>query len=478
MVRPATGLVLLLVALLLLPAAPGIRAQANADSGFHPLGEWREVNSPFGYRRSPFGWFREYQFHRGIDLESDIGDPVFAWRSGTVVYTGRNSASGLMIHLDHGDGYVSKYHHLDRILVLDGEAVAGGQEIALAGATGRVTGSHLHFTLMKNGEHLDPYPYLRRSATVLAGARPTRPVITVRKTVTVNSTPNGAAVLLNGETVGETPLTLEIPYGSHFLEISAGEGYQPHRDRLTVDDAFPAIYRIQLRPPPPDLGRGGDLMGDIPDRDALAGTALPSEAAGMLFLETGPMRPTNDRFADLAETPHLTLHGGVSLFLPPVRWAHSLYAGIAVLQGNFRPGVEYYPPADNQTALRVRRLDSYAIVAGALGYAAHFPLGSLATVTAGVEVNQGWMRMRTVERVPNGDGAPGDPRLPLLRDGTPDASRLSFRAPSLVGAVELHLTRAWSIRASVRHTLRADPVGWRGIQIGVGRRFALVEAAE
>jgi murein DD-endopeptidase MepM/ murein hydrolase activator NlpD len=126
------------------------------------------LNSPYGWRPR-FGSFTRWSFHRGIDLDGETGDPVYAIADGRVKVAGSYlSGYGKTILLEHynvgGKLYRSLYAHLSRILVKKGEFVKKGQIIGEIGATGRVTGSHLHFELFRyeNGQEirLDPEPYV------------------------------------------------------------------------------------------------------------------------------------------------------------------------------------------------------------------------------------------------------------------------------------------------------------------------------
>jgi murein DD-endopeptidase MepM/ murein hydrolase activator NlpD len=110
------------------------------------------VSSPFGPR-----WGR---MHQGIDLNIKYA-PVYAAGNGKVVYTGnRGDGYGVMVLIDHGDGFVTLYGHLSRSSVKIGDEVYKGQRIATSGNTGRSTGAHLHFEVRVNGTPRDPLDYL------------------------------------------------------------------------------------------------------------------------------------------------------------------------------------------------------------------------------------------------------------------------------------------------------------------------------
>ena len=116
------------------------------------------VTSGFGGRADPFGGGS--QFHKGIDFEADVGDPVLAVGDGVVTYSGVRSGYGNVVEIDHGNGYVSRYAHNSRLMVQVGDLVRGGYEIAKAGSTGRSTGAHVHFEVWENGVVVNPMQFL------------------------------------------------------------------------------------------------------------------------------------------------------------------------------------------------------------------------------------------------------------------------------------------------------------------------------
>lgn len=118
---------------------------------------WRRkgVDPVKGTITSRYG-MRNGQLHNGTDIAVAAGTPVKSpWR-GTVSETYTNSAGGKQIIINHPNGYRTGYAHLSEFRVSAGQKVSRGQVIALSGNTGGSTGPHLHFTLRKNGELVDP----------------------------------------------------------------------------------------------------------------------------------------------------------------------------------------------------------------------------------------------------------------------------------------------------------------------------------
>lgn len=100
------------------------------------------------------------KMHEGIDLAARTGTAIKAADGGTVIFAGKNGSYGLMVDIDHGGGFVTRYAHCSKILVKKGDKVYQGQTIAAVGNTGRSTGPHLHFEVRKNGVAQNPYNYI------------------------------------------------------------------------------------------------------------------------------------------------------------------------------------------------------------------------------------------------------------------------------------------------------------------------------
>jgi murein DD-endopeptidase MepM/ murein hydrolase activator NlpD len=118
------------------------------------------ITSSFGNRIDPFT--KRRAFHSGVDYPAPRGTPIRASAGGRVIFAGRRSHYGNTVEIDHGGGLVTRYAHASRLLVENGQVVMPGDEIALVGSTGRSTGPHLHFEILKDGRFVDPSLYLAR----------------------------------------------------------------------------------------------------------------------------------------------------------------------------------------------------------------------------------------------------------------------------------------------------------------------------
>ncbi len=99
--------------------------------------------------------------HKGIDIAARVGEPILAAAKGRVVFAGnRGNGSGNMVEIDHGYGYVTRYAHASRLHVRTGQTVDRGHRIADVGATGLVSGPHLHYEVEQNGRQVDPLNFV------------------------------------------------------------------------------------------------------------------------------------------------------------------------------------------------------------------------------------------------------------------------------------------------------------------------------
>jgi murein DD-endopeptidase MepM/ murein hydrolase activator NlpD len=131
-------------------------ALAGATPSVWPVAGW--LTSSYGNRKDPFT--RATDFHPGLDISADHGQPVLATGDATVSSAGPNGAYGNMVTLDHGFGIVTKYGHLSRLAVLGDQRVKRGDVIGYVGSTGRSTGSHLHYEIWMNGRLTNPMTLL------------------------------------------------------------------------------------------------------------------------------------------------------------------------------------------------------------------------------------------------------------------------------------------------------------------------------
>lgn len=116
------------------------------------------LNSEYGYRDHPING--RNQFHGGVDIGGQTGDPIAAFAAGTVEYIGEDDSYGQYLQIDHGSGVKSFYAHCSRILVSKGQTVALGEKVAEIGSSGVSTGPHLHLELKYVKMHLNPAYYV------------------------------------------------------------------------------------------------------------------------------------------------------------------------------------------------------------------------------------------------------------------------------------------------------------------------------
>ena len=128
----------------------------KAVDWYHPpLKGKLHITSKFGQRRDPFGK-KMSEHHNGLDLSAKAGTPIYAMLPGEVAHIGYDPRSGNYIKLRHGNFTVSYCHLIRKPNLPIGSKVFPGQPVAHVGSTGRSTGPHLHITLKRNGQVLDP----------------------------------------------------------------------------------------------------------------------------------------------------------------------------------------------------------------------------------------------------------------------------------------------------------------------------------
>lgn len=123
-------------------------------------GHYQEFIWPLqGILTSGYGW-RNGKFHHAIDIAASYGTPFYAAAAGRVTHAGYLGAYGIMVELDHGNGFLTRYAHASKTAVAIGQQVAPGQVIGYIGLTGNTTGPHLHFELYHHGAKVNPLEYL------------------------------------------------------------------------------------------------------------------------------------------------------------------------------------------------------------------------------------------------------------------------------------------------------------------------------
>jgi murein DD-endopeptidase MepM/ murein hydrolase activator NlpD len=131
-------------------------ALAAATPSIWPVAGW--LSSSYGTRTDPFN--DEKSFHPGLDISADYGTPVLATADGTIENAGLSGAYGNMVVVDHGFGITTKYGHLSRIAVGNGQPIKRGDILGYVGSTGRSTGPHLHYEIWMNGRLTNPMTLL------------------------------------------------------------------------------------------------------------------------------------------------------------------------------------------------------------------------------------------------------------------------------------------------------------------------------
>ena len=112
------------------------------------------ISSLFGWRSDPITGKRE--FHEGLDFAGKPGTPISAVAAGIVTWSGPRYGYGNLVEINHGGGVITRYAHNSKNLVAVGDKVEKGEVIAVMGSTGRSTGTHVHFEMIKNGKPVNP----------------------------------------------------------------------------------------------------------------------------------------------------------------------------------------------------------------------------------------------------------------------------------------------------------------------------------
>ena len=124
------------------------------------------LTSGFGVRYDPFSG--GVAMHSGVDMAGPVGEPIYATADGVVEKAGWGGGYGNMIDLGHGRGIETRYGHLSKILVTEGQKVKRGDLIGRMGSTGRSTGSHLHYEVRIDGRAVNPVPFLQSAEQLAA----------------------------------------------------------------------------------------------------------------------------------------------------------------------------------------------------------------------------------------------------------------------------------------------------------------------
>jgi murein DD-endopeptidase MepM/ murein hydrolase activator NlpD len=118
------------------------------------------ISSLYGQRTDPFDG--NQASHQGIDFAAAAGSRVLAVADGIVSHTGNDGGYGRVVEVTHGNGYVTRYAHNAKLLVKQGQTVKRGDPIALVGSTGRSTGAHVHFEVLREGRPMNPLSFVKR----------------------------------------------------------------------------------------------------------------------------------------------------------------------------------------------------------------------------------------------------------------------------------------------------------------------------
>ncbi|MGS0726249.1 M23 family metallopeptidase, partial [Shewanella sp. 0m-11] len=120
------------------------------------------LSSPYGLRNDPFNGKRT--MHKGIDFAGKEGVDVIATAGGVVTWADKMFGYGELVEIDHGNGLSTRYGHNKALSVTVGDVVAKGDKIAVMGSTGRSTGPHVHYEVLRGGQQIDPQKYVYRKA--------------------------------------------------------------------------------------------------------------------------------------------------------------------------------------------------------------------------------------------------------------------------------------------------------------------------
>lgn len=123
---------------------------------FHPLPDMKRVSSNYGGRTMS----GRAENHSGLDMSAPSGTAIYATGPGVVTKSGWGTGYGQYVEINHGNGYLTRYAHASRLIARVGDQVKAGEHIANVGCTGRCTGPHLHYEVVKDGQRKNPSTYL------------------------------------------------------------------------------------------------------------------------------------------------------------------------------------------------------------------------------------------------------------------------------------------------------------------------------
>jgi murein DD-endopeptidase MepM/ murein hydrolase activator NlpD len=130
---------------------------SNLPTGVPVHGDFR-ITSGFGIRNDPFTG--SLAMHEGLDFAANVGTPVVSTGPGSVVRSSWDASYGNVIEVSHSEGFVTRYAHLSKRLVAEGDKVVRGDQIGEIGTTGRSTGPHLHYEVFRKDHLLNPLQVL------------------------------------------------------------------------------------------------------------------------------------------------------------------------------------------------------------------------------------------------------------------------------------------------------------------------------
>jgi len=122
----------------------------------HPLPDMKRVSSTYGGRTMS----GRAENHSGLDMSAPSGTAIYATGPGVVTKSGWGTGYGQYVEINHGNGYLTRYAHASRLIARVGDQVKAGEHIANVGCTGRCTGPHLHYEVVKDGQRKNPSAYL------------------------------------------------------------------------------------------------------------------------------------------------------------------------------------------------------------------------------------------------------------------------------------------------------------------------------